>query len=53
MTVAILKGMITEDALRSLVKFNREALGLASVYKEELVTGTAPTVKAGPWYKIW
>lgn len=28
---------ITEDALRTLVKFNREALRLASVYKEELL----------------
>lgn len=28
---------ITEDALRNLVKFNTEALGLKSVYKENLV----------------
>ena len=28
---------ITEDALRNLVKFNREALGLNSIYKENLV----------------
>lgn len=36
-TVSILKGMITEDALKALVKFNTEALGLKSVYKENLV----------------
>ena len=28
---------ITEDALRNLVKFNKEALGLKSVYKPNLV----------------
>ena len=28
---------ITEDALKNLVKFNREALGLASIYKANLV----------------
>jgi hypothetical protein len=28
---------ITEDALKNLVKFNREALGLNSVYKANLV----------------
>jgi len=28
---------ITKDALRNLVKFNTEALGLKSIYKEELV----------------
>jgi len=37
-TVEILKGMITEPALKALVKFNTEALGLASVYKEDLIT---------------
>jgi hypothetical protein len=36
-TVEILHGMITEDALKALVKFNREALGLKSVYKADLV----------------
>ena len=28
---------ITKDALQSLIKFNTEALGLSSVYKEHLV----------------
>jgi len=28
---------VTEDALKNLVKFNKEALGLKSVYKENLV----------------
>ena len=36
-TVDILMGLITEPALRSLVKFNTEALGLRSVYKPHLV----------------
>ena len=31
-----LKTFITEDALQNLVKFNTDALGLASVYKEQL-----------------
>ena len=31
-----LKTFITEDALQNLVKFNTDALGLASVYKSEL-----------------
>ena len=33
----ILMSFVTEDALRNLVKFNTEALGLASVYKGNLV----------------
>jgi len=37
-TVSILKGMTTAPALKALVKFNKEALGLASVYKPELVS---------------
>ena len=28
---------VTEDALKNLVKFNKEALGLKSIYKEELL----------------
>jgi len=32
-----LMSFITEDALRNLIKFNTEALGLASIYKEKLV----------------
>jgi len=36
-TVSILKGMTTESALKALVKFNKQALGLASVYKANLV----------------
>ncbi len=36
-TVEILQGLITEPALKALVKFNTEALGLASVYKAGLV----------------
>lgn len=36
-TVQILKGMTTEPALKALVKFNTEALGLNSVYKPDLV----------------
>ena len=37
-TVDILHGLVTEPALHALVKFNKEALGLASVYKENLVS---------------
>jgi len=33
----VLMTFITKDALRNLVKFNTEALGLKSIYKEELV----------------
>jgi len=36
-TVDILMGLATEDALKTLVKFNTQALGLRSVYKENLV----------------
>jgi len=36
-TVSILKGMVTEPALKALVKFNKEALGLRSIYKPEMV----------------
>jgi len=36
-TVAILKSMITKKALRTLVDFNRQALGLRSIYKKSLV----------------
>jgi hypothetical protein len=36
-TVEILKGLTTESALKALVKFNTEALGLRSVYKHELI----------------
>ena len=36
-TVEILMGLTTEPALRALVKFNTEALGLKSVYKPNLV----------------
>ena len=32
-----LMGFITEDALKNLVKFNSEALGLKSIYKADLV----------------
>ena len=28
---------VTEDALKNLVKFNKEALGLKSIYKADLV----------------
>ncbi len=37
-TLDILHGMITKDALTALVKFNKEALGLASIYKADLVS---------------
>ena len=33
----VLMTFITKDALRNLVKFNTEALGLKSVYKENLI----------------
>jgi hypothetical protein len=33
----VLMTFITESALRNLVKFNTEALGLKSIYKENLV----------------
>jgi len=36
-TIEILGNMTTETALKTLVKFNTEALGLKSVYKAELV----------------
>jgi len=36
-TVDILHGLITETALKTLVRFNREAFGLKSVYKPELI----------------
>lgn len=36
-TVDILMGLTTETALKTLVKFNTEAFGLKSVYKETLV----------------
>jgi hypothetical protein len=55
-TVSILKGMITEPALRALVKFNTEALGLASVYKANLVSGATVIEEVkieSPWYKFW
>ena len=61
-TVAILKGMITEPALKALVKFNREALGLNSVYKEALVSHKDTTdISMSPdtvtnsktWWKFW
>jgi hypothetical protein len=32
-----LMSFVTEDALRNLVKFNTEALGLASVFKDNLL----------------
>jgi hypothetical protein len=32
-----LMSFITEDALKNLVKFNKEALGIDSIYKEELI----------------
>ena len=32
-----LMSFVTEDALRNLVKFNTEALGLASIYKGDLI----------------
>jgi hypothetical protein len=37
-TVEILHGLITESALTALVEFNKEALGLRSVFKQELIT---------------
>lgn len=36
-TVSILKGMTIEPALNALIMFNREALGLRSVYKPQLI----------------
>lgn len=35
-TIEILRGMTTEPTLKALVKFNKEALGLRSVYKPKL-----------------
>jgi len=34
-----LHSLITKDALTALVKFNKEALGLNSIYKPEMVAG--------------
>jgi hypothetical protein len=38
-TIDILTKLTTENALKTLVKFNTEALGLASIYKPERVDG--------------
>jgi hypothetical protein len=35
--VAVLRGFITDDALKTLVRFNKEALGISSIYKPQLV----------------
>ena len=44
-TIDVLNSLITQDALTALVKFNKEALGLNSIYKPEMVAGgTAVTV---------
>lgn len=56
-TIDVLHGLITDKALNALVKFNTEALGLKSVYKAELVSGSKVEEKVAtgdkPWYKIW
>jgi len=39
-TIDTLNTLITEEALKTLVKFNQEALGLASIYKAERVSGS-------------
>jgi len=49
---------ITEQAMTDLVKFNKTALGLNSVYKQHLVQGTSSTEKVAEtkqeaWYKFW
>jgi len=36
-TIDILYGLTTEPALRALIKFNKQALGLRSIYKRELI----------------
>ena len=38
-TIDVLHSLITQDALTALVKFNKEALGLNSIYKPEMVAG--------------
>jgi hypothetical protein len=58
-TIDVLHALITEDALRTLVKFNKEALGLNSVYKPKMVAGsdvniTLKTEQDGnAWYEFW
>jgi len=56
-TIDVLHSLITKDALTALVKFNKEALGLNSVYKPEMVDGgeakESTSTGSNPWYKIW
>lgn len=58
-TIDVLHSLITEDALTTLVKFNREALGLDSIYKPEMVAGSDvnPTSKTEQdetaWWQFW
>jgi hypothetical protein len=37
-TIEVLQGLTTENALRALIQFNTEALGLESVFKEEIIS---------------
>jgi len=43
-TIDVLHSLITKDALTALVKFNKEALGLNSVYKPGMVSGGATSI---------
>ena len=56
-TIDVLHSLITKDALTALVKFNKEALGLNSVYKPEMVAGgTASTetkTEGGFWNNLF
>jgi len=58
-TIDVLHSLITKNALTALVKFNKEALGLNSIYKAEMVAGsdvktTQKIEQDGKsWYEIW
>jgi len=53
----VLHSLITKDALTALVKFNKEALGLNSIYKPEMVSGEVVTktseTKEGFWNNLF
>jgi hypothetical protein len=56
-TIDVLNSLITQDALTALVKFNKEALGLNSIYKPEMVSGevvtTTSETKEGFWNNLF
>jgi hypothetical protein len=43
-TIDVLSSLITKDALTALVKFNKEALGLNSIYKPKMVAGETTSI---------